>query len=51
MKLYDIEGDQLLEPMVTLSDFQEAIAKNKPSVSAKDIEKQTEWTTLYGIDG
>lgn len=44
----DIESSELLEPLLGLKDFEKAIAVNRPTVSAKDIEKHIQFTDESG---
>lgn len=47
----DIESSELLEPLLGLKDFEKAIAVNRPTVSAKDIEKHIQFTDESGGEG
>lgn len=47
----DIESDQLLEPPLVLKDFVRAIRNSRPTVSQEDLEKNAEWTQMFGSEG
>lgn len=49
--LYDIPGDQLLPPTVSVKHFMAAVRNTKPSVSPGDLVRQEEWTSQFGMDG
>lgn len=49
--LMDIEPGKLLPPSISLNDFIAVLKTAKPSVSHGDLEKQNEWTKLYGQEG
>ena len=51
MKWVNVDGDKLLPPPVRFNDFLKSIATTRPSVNEQDIEKQTEFTNDFGIDG
>jgi vacuolar protein-sorting-associated protein 4 len=49
--LMEIKSEDLKCPEVTLSDFVQVLRVAKPSVSTSDIQKQIDWTNLYGQEG
>lgn len=51
MSWMDIESDQLLEPPLVLKDFVRAIRNSRPTVSQEDLEKNAEWTQMFGSEG
>lgn len=50
MSIYDIEGDQLLPPPLTLKHFLKAVANTKPSVAPQDITRHEDWTNEFGLN-
>ncbi|VDL16981.1 unnamed protein product [Hymenolepis diminuta] len=46
-----INGDKLLEPIVSMDDMMSAIARSKPTVNEADLEKQREFTRDFGQEG
>lgn len=51
MNWMDLNGDELLEPDLTLNDFLKAIKTNKPTVNQKDLDKFVEFTNDFGSEG
>jgi len=49
MNLMDLHQDQLLLPSIKKEYFENALQKNRPSVSAKDLEMQERFTRMYGM--
>lgn len=47
----DIPANQLLGPAVVKEDFYSALARAKPTVDDKQLEKHHKWTKEYGMDG
>ncbi|KAL7411502.1 ATPase [Mrakia frigida] len=47
----DVDGDQLLEPMLGLKDFLRAISQTRPTVTEADIQKHIQFTNESGADG
>ena len=33
------------------ADFERVVAKSKPSVSPEDLERYTQWTAEFGVEG
>ena len=46
-----IEGDQLLEPDLTINDFLKAITRARPTVNQADLEQQIKFTSDFGQEG
>ncbi|KAM7541957.1 hypothetical protein Aperf_G00000017196 [Anoplocephala perfoliata] len=46
-----INGDKLLEPIVSMEDMMQAIACSKPTVNEADLEKQRQFTRDFGQEG
>ena len=44
-----VQGDELLEPPLTTSDFLRSLDATKPTVSEADINRHEEWTKEYGV--
>jgi vacuolar protein-sorting-associated protein 4 len=51
MRMFDIPGEQLTLPPISLDDFYKALHKTKPSVSQDDLYKQEEFTKSFGMEG
>jgi len=51
MTWMEVQGDELLEPMVTKRHFKQSIVSTKPSVNRGDLEKYESWTKAFGQDG
>lgn len=47
----DVDPDLLLEPALTMKDFERAIKNSRPTVSQEDIMKSSEWTEKFGSEG
>lgn len=48
MSWIDLDGEQLLEPELLVSDFVKATMSARPSVNLDDVQKYTEWTNDFG---
>lgn len=46
----DVDGDDLMEPPLTIKDFIKAVRSVKPAVSQEDIKKSEDWTRDFGSD-
>jgi len=44
----DVESSELLEPLLTVADFERAIQVNRPTVSLADIQKHIDFTNESG---
>jgi vacuolar protein-sorting-associated protein 4 len=44
----DVNSSELLEPLLTVSDFERAIQVNRPTVSTADIQKHIDFTNESG---
>ncbi|KAI9485286.1 MAG: skd1 protein [Benjaminiella poitrasii] len=51
MNWMDIEGDQLLEPDLTIQDFLKAVKSSRPTVNEKDIKQHVSFTQDFGQEG
>ncbi|TLD05433.1 uncharacterized protein PgNI_09188 [Pyricularia grisea] len=51
MTLWQLEGKQLVEPLVTYKDMERAIKGTRPTVSQDDLKKNAEWTEEFGSEG
>jgi vacuolar protein-sorting-associated protein 4 len=51
MTWVDVDSEQLLEPGLGLKDFVKAVKTARPTVSADDLKKNTEWTAEFGSEG
>jgi vacuolar protein-sorting-associated protein 4 len=51
MNWMEIESEKLLEPPLVLKDFIKAIRNSRPTVSREDLERNAEWTELFGSEG
>ncbi|KAJ2784991.1 Vacuolar protein sorting-associated protein 4 [Coemansia javaensis] len=47
----EVEGDDLWEPDLTLSDFLKAVKNSRPTVNADDLKRQIEFTSDFGQEG
>eukprot|EP00834_Sanchytrium_tribonematis_P005389 NODE_323_length_9725_cov_0.840536.p6 type:complete len:236 gc:universal NODE_323_length_9725_cov_0.840536:1514-807(-) len=47
----DIEGEELLEPVLNLQDFYKAVQNNRPTVSKGDLVEHEKWATDFGMEG
>ena len=45
----DVGSDELLEPLLSLKDFEASISINKPTVSQADIQKHIQFTEESGM--
>jgi len=45
----EVNSDELLEPLLGLSDFEKAIQVNRPTVSTADIQKHIAFTNESGM--
>lgn len=46
-----LEGDELLEPDLTLADFVRAVQNGRKSVNEEDVGRYTQWTAEFGQEG
>lgn len=51
MSWTDLDGDELLEPDLTMKDFIKAVKTNKPTVNQADLDKFVEFTNDFGSEG
>lgn len=51
MNWMELEGDQLKEPDLCLTDFLKAVKTNKPTVNQQDLDKFVEFTNDFGSEG
>ncbi|CEP09712.1 hypothetical protein [Parasitella parasitica] len=51
MTWMDIEQDQLLEPELTIRDFEKAVQNTRPTVNKADIMQQVNFTNDFGQEG
>ncbi|KAG0299434.1 Vacuolar protein sorting-associated protein 4 [Linnemannia gamsii] len=51
MSWEDVEGDQLLEPSLGMTDFLKAVKSVRPTVSADDVTEHTKFTLEFGSEG
>ncbi|CAL1696916.1 unnamed protein product [Somion occarium] len=47
----DIEGDELMEPPLRVTDFLKSLETTRPTVTAEDIRKHDQWTLESGNEG
>lgn len=47
----NIEGDQLLEPELTIQDFLKAVQSSRPTVNDVDIKQHVSFTQDFGQEG
>lgn len=47
----EVETEQLLEPPLTVKDFQRAVKSSRPTVSQDDLNRNADWTKEFGSDG
>ena len=45
----EIEGDELMEPPLTMKDFMKSLDSVKPVNSDADIKKHDDWTKEFGM--
>jgi vacuolar protein-sorting-associated protein 4 len=51
MTWMDITAEELLEPELTLRDFERAVANGRPSVNAADLDMHRKFTEDFGQEG
>lgn len=51
MNWMDIEGDQLMEPDLTVQDFLKAVQSSRPTVNEVDIKQHVSFTQDFGQEG
>jgi len=51
MTWVDIDGEKLLEPVITKRDMLMSLHTQKPTVNEKDLEKQRQFTEEFGQEG
>lgn len=51
MSWMNIEGDQLLEPELTIQDFLKAVQSSRPTVNDVDIKQHVSFTQDFGQEG
>jgi len=51
MTWMDVDGEKLLEPVVTFKDMQKSLSTQKPTVNADDLKKLDEFREDFGQDG
>lgn len=51
MNWTQIEGDDLMEPMLGLQDFLKSLQTTRPTVSDEDIREHVKFTTDFGQEG
>jgi vacuolar protein-sorting-associated protein 4 len=44
----DVEGDELMEPELTVSDFLKSVGNSKASVNLADVRQYVDWTNEFG---
>ncbi|WVQ79640.1 hypothetical protein IAT38_001740 [Cryptococcus sp. DSM 104549] len=47
----DVNSDELLEPLLSIKDFEKAISVNRPTVTLADIQKHIQFTNESGGEG
>ena len=47
----EVESDQLLEPMLGMTDFLKAVKSVRPTVSADDVVEHAKFTMEFGSEG
>jgi len=47
----DVNSEELLEPLLSVRDFEKSIQINRPTVSLADIQKHIEFTNESGGEG
>lgn len=45
----DVSSDELLEPLLSLKDFEASISVNRPTVTQADITKHIQFTEEMGM--
>ncbi len=51
MRWTEVEGDDLMEPELTLADFVKSLQTTRPTVSDKDISEHVKFTNEFGQEG
>eukprot|EP01122_Echinamoeba_exundans_P014630 TRINITY_DN666_c0_g3_i1.p1 TRINITY_DN666_c0_g3~~TRINITY_DN666_c0_g3_i1.p1 ORF type:complete len:377 (-),score=60.54 TRINITY_DN666_c0_g3_i1:92-1222(-) len=51
MTWQDIQGDDLIEPPVSMSHFVKALVTTRPTVNQADLDRQVEFTEQFGQEG
>eukprot|EP01039_Chlorochromonas_danica_P007407 gene7407-8193_t len=51
MSLYDVPPERLAVPLITMQDFDKALARAHSSVGADELGKFESWTSEFGQDG
>lgn len=51
MTWVNIDGDLLVEPIITKKDMLQSLHTQKPTVNEKDLEKQRQFTNEFGQEG
>jgi vacuolar protein-sorting-associated protein 4 len=51
MSWMDVNGDQLLEPLLGVQDFLKSVRSVRPTVSADDVVEHTKFTLEFGSEG
>ena len=46
-----VEGEELLPPLVEYKDFVKAITASRPTVSQEDLQRSADWTNEFGSEG
>ncbi len=49
--LYEIEPEKLLVPDITFQDFVKAAKRTRPSVAPEELQRFTDWTAEFGMEG
>ncbi|KAJ1971213.1 Vacuolar protein sorting-associated protein 4 [Dimargaris verticillata] len=47
----DLDGDELIEPELTIRDFVKTVKHSRPTVSEDDVTKHTQFTADFGQEG
>ncbi|KAJ2123332.1 Vacuolar protein sorting-associated protein 4 [Coemansia sp. RSA 2131] len=47
----DVQGDELWEPDLTLTDFLKAVKNSRPTVNSEDLSKHVKFTDDFGQEG
>ena len=51
MNWMDIDGEQLMEPELTVQDFLKAVKNSRPTVNEADIRQHVTFTQDFGQEG
>lgn len=51
MNWMDVQGDKLLEPKVTVSDFLRSLQNTRPTVNSTDLKQFEDFTADFGQEG